>query len=397
MTKRTRKFGMDGRAWLAWAFAVVLATGTLALAKEMPSFPAARTADAVRRVADAVAAWQLAHLDDQSYVTRHREHAEFSRGWVQAALYIGLERWARIARSDVLSAKVLAWAAKNDFRLGDRLMHADDHAVAQVYLALRRSGLAGDEALTSARAYFDAILAAPPTVSLDFVPSYPDAACTARWCWCDALFMAPPAWAQLTTETGDRRYLDYADREFWATVDFLFDKQDGLFFRDSRFFDQRGQEGEKLFWSRGNGWVYAGVVHMLEALPPDYQARSRYVALFVRMSRALVGEQKKEGFWTSSLLAARGSPEASGTAFFVYGMQRGVTLGLLDRDVYGPAIAQGWTALIGAVSPEGRLGRVQQIGDGPDQVPTESTQLYGVGAFLLAASAILEDATAREP
>ncbi|MGO4833184.1 glycoside hydrolase family 105 protein, partial [Rhizobiaceae sp. 2RAB30] len=300
-----------------------------------------------------------------------------------------------ITASNALTEDVLAWAKGNDFRLGDRLMHADDLAVGQVYLALQRDGLVGEEALTSLRAYLDAILAAPPRMSLDFIPAFPDADCTARWCWVDALFMAPPAWVELSAATGDRRYRDYADREFRAAAGFLFDEHAGLFFRDSRFFKERGPSGEKLFWSRGNGWAYAGIVHVLDGLPADDEARHFYEGLFIRMSSALLALQGEDGFWRSSLMAPTSPAEASGTAFFVYGMQRGVALGLLDGEVYRPAIERGWSALVGAVSPEGRLGRVQQIGDGPDEVRPESTQLYGVSAFLLAASAIYDDAEGR--
>lgn len=368
---------------------------TAASADQGGRFSPAPSAEAVREVADAVASWQTTHLDDLSYVTRLREHAEFRRGWVQAVLYIGLERWARSSASKVLSDEVLTWAKGNDFRLGERLMHADDQAVGQVYLALRRDGLAGDEALASLRAYLDAILAAPPKVTLDFVPAFPDADCTARWCWSDALFMAPPAWVELSAATGDPRYRDYADREFRAAAAFLFDESKGLFFRDSRFFKERGPSGEKLFWSRGNGWAYAGIVHVLDALPADDDTRHFYEDLFTRMSSSLLALQGDDGFWRSSLLAPSSPAEASGTAFFVYGMQRGVALGLLDGKVYRPAIERGWSALVGAVSPEGRLGRVQQIGDAPDEVRLDSTQLYGAGAFLLAASAIYDDAAGR--
>ena len=74
-----------------------------------------------------------------------------------------------------------------------------------------------------------------------------------NWSWCDALFMAPPAWAALSRVTGDPRYSDYAIREYLATQDYLFDKQDKLYYRDSRFFEQRTEFGNKIFWSRGNG------------------------------------------------------------------------------------------------------------------------------------------------
>jgi hypothetical protein len=40
------------------------------------------------------------------------------------------------------------------------------------------------------------------------------------------------------------------------------------------------------------------------------------------------------------------------------------------------------------VQPDGKLGWVQRIGAQPDQVGADDTQLYGVGAFLLAASEV---------
>ena len=41
------------------------------------------------------------------------------------------------------------------------------------------------------------------------------------------------------------------------------------------------------------------------------------------------------------------------------------------------------------VDAQGRLGYVQQVGDRPEGVQPDDRQLYGVGAFLLAAGQIL--------
>jgi unsaturated rhamnogalacturonyl hydrolase len=42
------------------------------------------------------------------------------------------------------------------------------------------------------------------------------------------------------------------------------------------------------------------------------------------------------------------------------------------------------------------LGWVQRVGVGPDQVDKDDTQLYGVGAFLLAASEVSKLSTAKQ-
>ena len=42
--------------------------------------------------------------------------------------------------------------------------------------------------------------------------------------------------------------------------------------------------GRKVFWSRGNGWVFAGLARILQDMPADYPDRPRYVTLFRDMA-----------------------------------------------------------------------------------------------------------------
>jgi rhamnogalacturonyl hydrolase YesR len=122
-----------------------------------------------------------------------------------------------------------------------------------------------------------------------------------------------------------------------------------------------------------------------------------YEELFRQMAAKLKALQKPDGYWAPSLLVAaeEASPaESSGTGFFVYGMAWGIEAGLLDRVQYEPVVRQGWSALERAVQPDGMLGWVQQVSDRPDQVAASDTQFYGVGAFLLAGSAVHDLATA---
>lgn len=92
--------------------------------------------------------------------------------------------------------------------------------------------------------------------------------------------MAPPTWLGLANATGDSKYIDFADSEFWETHDYLFRELPdfapggGLFLRDSRFFEP-DETGKLIFWGRGNGWVYAGLTSILELLPADHPSRGR--------------------------------------------------------------------------------------------------------------------------
>ena len=242
---------------------------------------------------------------------------------------------------------------------------------------------------------FNQILVADPDDTLEFLgDSIPGVgrACQLRWCWCDALFMSPQTWMRLSLITGEEQYMAFADKEFWATTDYLMDPETHLYYRDSRFFTMREDAGNKIFWSRGNGWVYAGIVNILKILPEDHPSHSRYVDLYKDMSATIASIQRGNGLWSPSLLdkSASPTPETSGSAFMTYGLAWGLNNGYLDAESYGPAVKKGWSALVGAVGDDGKLGWVQPIGSAPDSVLATDSHLYGVGAFLLAASEMIK-------
>ncbi|WP_326525504.1 glycoside hydrolase family 88/105 protein [Sphingomonas sp.] len=346
-----------------------------------------------RRVAD----WQLAHRTTFDHMPAARASVRNPRDWQQATFWVALTELA--SRDRRYRPYLLDLGRAEDWRLGKNPFHADDQLIAQAWMWAARNG-AGKAVVTSTIAYFENVLAKRPSGSLEFVPTRPGAGtsvCTDRWCWCDAIFMAPPTLLQLANMTGDRRYADFAHQEFRATTDYLYDPSERLYFRDSRFFDRRDDKGRKLFWSRGNGWVMGGLVRMLQALPARDPTRPYYEKLFRDMSAKLVTLQKADGYWAPSLLDtdAGTPPETSGTAFFVYAFAWGIQAGLLDARTYEPAAWKGWAALGRAVQPDGMLGWVQQVSDRPDAVAQKDTQYYGTGAFILAGTALADLAGRR--
>jgi rhamnogalacturonyl hydrolase YesR len=370
-----------------WKHAII---GTLAAFAAATAAAGPPTRTEVLQLASRVADWQLAHLDGMHITTHMKEESRDARSWQQGAFWVGMTRLAHTSGEPRYRDAIFAQGRRNLWKPGDRVHHADDHVIAQSYLWAATHG-AGKDVIAPIRGTFDAILADPPVVHLSFHYSknYEEAQCLRRWCWCDAVFMSPPAWLELARQTREQKYRDYAMSEFWAATDFLYDPAEKLYFRDSRFFDRRDEQGRKLFWSRGNGWVFAGLANMLDPLPRDDPDRARLERLFREMAARLKSLQKPDGYWAPSLLALENSPpETSGTGFFVYGLAWGVNRGLLDAAEYRPAIYRGWEALTRAVNTEGRLGWVQQVSDRPEQVNEADTQFYGVGALLLAASEV---------
>ena len=337
---------------------------------EPPRVSDAMNPQTIQRIMERVGHWQLANPAGHAITD-----------WTHGALYAGMMALVRTSQDRIFEQAMLDTGRRAAWKPGPRPFHADDHCVGQMYLEMYQRH--HDEAmLTPMRAAMDAVADQSPPQSLEFTKgSYMH-----HWAWCDALFMAPPTLARLYEATGERRYLETLDRLWWATTDYLYDRDEHLYFRDSRYFDQREANGRKVFWSRGNGWVLAGLARVLQSMPDDYPSRPRYERLFVEMSARIAALQQSDGLWRSSLLDPASYPhaETSGSGFYCFALAWGVNARLLDRDEYLPVIRRAWTALVRCVDANGMLEWVQPIGENPRNVRAAHTDVYGVGAFLLA-------------
>ena len=332
--------------------------------------------EAVRSVMTRVADWQLQHPSSE-YPTHD---------WAVAPFWVGLLTFAPLsAAPDVYLEAARANGRRNAWQPGPEPFLADDLAITQSYFLLY--ALDRDRAeIAPALARFDALLDRPFDEPLEFSHDRS----MREWVWCDALFMAPPALALASHATGDPRYVSLMHRLWWKTTDFLYDRAAHLFYRDSRFFGLREQNGARVFWSRGNGWVLGGLARILPYLAADDPGRARLAALFQAMAAKIVTLQRPDGYWRAGLLDPDSwpAPETSGTAFFVYALAWGINAGLLDDARYGAAVRAGWAALTRAVRTDGKLGYVQTPSDRPAATDPDDTEPYGTGAFLLAGSEV---------
>ncbi len=333
--------------------------------------------ESVRKIMALVADWQMAHPSLHP-----------ATDWTQAAYYAGMMALAGCSADPRYFDAMVKMGAANDWRLGARPYDADDHCVGQTYAEIFLR-LRDPRMIASMRARFDWILAHPKDDNLDLnLKVNPDA--RDRWSWCDSLFMGPPTWVRLYAATDDRAYLDFVTKNWWVTSDYLFDQREQLFFRDSTYFDKREANGKKIFWSRGNGWVMAGLVRVLQYLPAAEPSRERFVRQFLQMADKIVACQQPDGLWRSSLLGPAEYPlkETSGSGFFCYALAWGINHRLLDRGRFEPAVLRAWQGLTSCVAPDGRLTHVQPIGADPKRFDGDATEVYGVGAFLLAGSEV---------
>ena len=270
---------------------------------------------------------------------------------------------------------------------GTTTRHADNYACGQVYIDMYNL-CPKPEILLNVKSNLN-MLVNTPQIN--------------EWWWIDAIQMGMPGFAKMGKLTGEQKYFD----KMWQMYEYtrnqhgehgMFNQKDGLWWRDQDF-DPPYKEpnGEDCYWSRGNGWVYAALVRVLDEIPANEVHRQDYINDFLTMSKAIKACQREDGFWNVSLHDPNhfGGKELTGTSLFVYGMAWGIRNGLLDRDEYLPIVLKAWNAMVkDAVHPDGFLGYVQGTGKEPkDGQPVTYDSKpdfddFGTGCFLLAGSEI---------
>lgn len=337
---------------------------------------------AIKTVLRKVSDWQIDSIERKGFRWPVNE-------WVYATYYKGLWKTAEALKEKKYWAQLVQYGEKANWKVGekDRRYFADDYCIGEVYCALykkyKKPGYIADFQLMA-----DSLVARSHNEPLE----YKNKIYLREWGWCDALFMGPASLVALSNATGNKAYLALMDTLFWKTYDFLYDKDEHLYFRDSRFFNEREANGAKKFWGRGNGWVLAGLARILEILPKTHHSRARYEQLFKDMAAKIASLQQADGMWRASLLDPASYPgkETSGTGFYCYAMAWGINNKLLDKATYYPIVQKAWLALNECVHPDGKLGYVQQIADKPGVTTYENTDAFGVGGFLLSGTEILK-------
>lgn len=335
--------------------------------------------DKIQEICDRVAGWQI---ENQSSVKHH------ALDWTNGAWYKGLSEWAKETNNETYFGFLKNQGERHGYNVYYRPYHADDICVSQMYLDLYDR-------------YDNKDFIMHTIERLDYVVNKPSKApllktdpkgCDERWSWCDALFMAPPVYAKLYTLTGNKKYADFMDKEFRECTDSLYDRGAQLYFRDCSKINLREANGEKQFWARGNGWVFAGIPLILDNLPKDYPEREYYINLYKDLAEGILRTQDERGSWHASLLDRDSYPlpENSASAFFCYGMAWGLRNGLLDSEKYMEPMLRAWATLCSYIHKEGKMGYIQPVGHDPKPADENTTDVYGVGAFLLAGSEIMK-------
>lgn len=315
--------------------------------------------------------------------------------WTRGVYYEGLMALHQIYPRKEFYDYAVDWSEFHNWgmRNGNTTRNADDQCCGQTYIDLYN------------------ILPDPARVKniklcMDMLVNTPQ---VDDWWWIDAIQMAMPVFAKLGVVYNDKKYFDKMYGMYMFTRNDhgdngLFNEEDGLWWRDADFDPPYTEpNGEDSYWSRGNGWVVAALVRVLDIIPEDEKHREQYMNDYLAMMEALVPIQREDGFWNVSLHDPTnyGGKELTGTSLFVYGMAWGINNGILSREKYLPVVTKAWNGLVNdCLHENGFLGYVQSTGKQPsagqpvtyDKVP--DFEDYGLGCFLLAGTEVYKIETA---
>ena len=209
------------------------------------------------------------------------------------------------------------------------------------------------------------------------------------WWWIDTIYMALNYYNIMAERQSDMRYAQKVYKLFFnsAVERSCYDEEEHLWFRDENFLPDRllTKGGKKIFWARGNGWVFAGLARTLENMSKKHPYYDEYKRIFCEMAGAIKDTQSEDGFWRTSMLDPSEYPEAetSGTVLFVLGYLKGIRLGILDKEEFYETAIKGFEGLLrDALTEEGRLCRVQGVAGWPGPVDANNSNDYAVGTML---------------
>ena len=218
--------------------------------------------------------------------------------------------------------------------------------------------------------------------------------------WVDEIFMVGLTHSYLSKVTGDSKYSQNELSSYMFFRDEFYDTNECLWYRDAKYIYgvnnplASTEYDKKVFWGRGNAWVYVSLAQRLEYMDKNDPAYQVLLHDFISLSHGLTLVQREDGMWNPNL----GDPnycsgkEMTGSGGFLYGMCQGIRLGILDPIKYIPVVTKAYNTMVNTcITEEGLAGYCQPVGwnpggyTGEDDMKT-STNSFGVGLVLMGLS-----------
>jgi rhamnogalacturonyl hydrolase YesR len=175
--------------------------------------------------------------------------------------------------------------------------------------------------------------------------------------WIDGVFMGQMFLIRYGKSVGDRAYcFDEATRQITVFAKHCLKGDSGLYYHGWSESPQTTKWADPAtglspeVWSEGMGWYALILVETLAVLPPDHPRRAEVEDILRRLAAGLKRTQDaKTGRWFQ--VVDKGDQpdnwtDNSGSAMFVYCLQRAIELGLIAKAEYAPVVAKGYQGIV---------------------------------------------------
>lgn len=293
-----------------------------------------------------------------------------------------------------------SWAARSEpFAEGDNTMPG--HAACLVYEET------GDQALLEALLRLGSWLRERPRIGFAFssfsqsclVRPYGSVKLTAEdvrlvsqpgpGVYLDCLHFDPPFFAHLGRILQDSALIDEALTQTEAYIDLLFDRDLSLF---QHFHLDRTNRSYVAGWGRGQGWALLGLLDLIQQVQVDSERLKAISGVVLRLANSLRESQRPDGHWSAVVNERASGDETSTAAFVAAGFWKGIELGILEQDHFGPAACKAWEATLRSLTDDGVLSGVSAAVQSSTSVehyyhvPRGFVVPWGQGPLLLAAA-----------
>lgn len=169
--------------------------------------------------------------------------------------------------------------------------------------------------------------------------------------WADTLFMGVLYLARRGIYLHNEYYVKEAVRNILLHAECLLDKETNLFYHGWHD-EEKKHMGVK--WGRGNAWITASIVDILEAIGSEFDEKNKILNLLGDQVKALSKIQDQNGLWRTVLDDPESYPEVSVTAGVAYGVLKGIRLGYIQKK-YKEMALKAINAVVSNIDAEGTV------------------------------------------
>jgi len=158
--------------------------------------------------------------------------------------------------------------------------------------------------------------------------------------WLDGIYMASPFMAQYGITFNEPELLTDAVNQIKIIAQHTYDEETGLFYHGWDESKQQRWANKETgtspnFWSRSIGWYAAGVVDVLDFLPPHIEGRDSLLAIVNTLAAGIAKYQDPQSKVWYQIMDQKDRQgnylESSGSAFFVYFLFKSLNNNYIDQ------------------------------------------------------------------